>query len=43
MGMAHQHKYTSYEELCQHEIEGIDYFVTAKPISGSLIAIGCVY
>lgn len=43
MGMAHRHKYTSCEEPFPHEVEDIDYFVTAKPISGSLIAKGCVY
>ncbi|MCX8281524.1 poly-gamma-glutamate hydrolase family protein [Phyllobacterium sp. 0TCS1.6C] len=37
--MAHQDKYTSYEELCQHEVEDIHYSVTARPISGSRIAI----
>ncbi|VDC19223.1 hypothetical protein XINFAN_00119 [Pseudogemmobacter humi] len=32
MGVALQHKYTNYEELCRHEVEGIDYSGAAKPI-----------
>lgn len=37
--MSREDKYASYEELSKNEEEGVDYHVTSKPVSGSLVAI----
>ncbi|MBG6199969.1 phage replication-related protein YjqB (UPF0714/DUF867 family) [Labrenzia sp. EL_13] len=37
--MSREDKYASYKELSKTEKEGVDYNVTARPVTGSLIAI----